>query len=152
MTATLTDENGDVVESEDTEIRDPEAVLAALERAKKDAQKYRQDSEALRKQLSETKVDKYKERAVKSEAKLALQEKGIKNPDRIIKHMNLADLDFDEDGNLAGLEGRIAELKEDFPELFSKKHQAGAIDQFSEGVKAKPLTASEIQARQIRGF
>lgn len=137
---------------QDNEIKDPAAVLAALERAKNDAKKYREDGEALRKQLDEREPDKYKERAVKSEAKLALKDKGVANPDRILKHMDLSDLDFDDDGNLVGLEGKVSELKEDFPELFSKKHQAGEVDMFSNGVKAKPLTASEIQARQVRGW
>ncbi len=146
---TTTEETNEV---QDDEIKDPAAVLAALDRAKNDAKKYREDSEAMRKQLDERQPDKYKDRAVKGEAKLALKDKGVVNPDRILKHMDLSDLDFDDDGNLVGLEAKVAELKEDFPELFSKKHQAGEIDQFSNGVKQKPLTASEIQAKQVRGW
>lgn len=134
-------------------IDDPKAVLAALERAKADAKKYREDNDALRAE-KETKApaDNYKERAIKADAKEALREKGVKNPERLLKHLKMDDLDYDEDGNIAGLEGRVAELKADFPELFSAKHSAGSIDQFNNEVpKKKPLTSSEIQAAQVLG-
>lgn len=131
------------------EIKNPKAVLAALERAKADAKKYREDAEALRSAVP--KEDKYKDRAIKAEAKQSLLEKGVKNPERLLKHINLDDLDFDDDGNLAGLEGRLSELKTDFPELFSAKARAGSIDQFQEGIKPKKLTASELQAQQVLG-
>lgn len=148
-------EEVEVTEGEETPvIKDPKAVLSALDRAKSDAQKYREDADALRAQLAEKTEDKYKTRAINAEVKLVLQEKGIKdqkNVNRIMKYLDTSDLDFDDDGNLPGLEGKISSLKEEFSEFFSRKYQTQPVEQFVEGSKAKPLTASEIQAKQIMG-
>lgn len=142
----------EVVNTEE-EVIDPKALLKAHKQAKIDLEKYKSDAIAYKAQLEDAtpKTDKYKERAVKAEAKLALQSKGVKNVDRVLKVMDLSGLDFDDDGNLAGLEGKVAAVKEDWPELFSAKHQAGNIDQFKEARIEQKLSPSEIQAMAIRG-
>lgn len=94
-------------------------VKAALEKAKKDIEKYKGQLA----DNSETKT--YRDRAVKAEAKLALQSKGIKDPDRLVKYLSLDAIDFDEQGNLTGLDESVETVKKDFPELFDKKRQVG---------------------------
>lgn len=148
----------EVVESSEAaetaeEIKDPAAVLAALEKAKKEAKTRREDNEALKLRIAELEgkgsSDKYKERALKSEIKDALKEKGIKNVDGVLKHISLKGIDFDEEDKLIGLEATLQNLKEDIPELFSAKARAGVVEQFSEGVNKKPMTASEKQAAMV---
>jgi minor structural protein GP20 len=130
------------------EIQDPKAVLAALDRAKKDAEKWRKEVDALKSTPGE---DKFKDRAMKAEIKNTLHDSGVKNVDRILKHMSLDGIDFDDDGNLVGLESKMKELRDDIPELFDVKKRAGAIDQFKEGAITKEMTASEKQAAYIQG-
>lgn len=139
--------------NEEVEIKDPAAVLEALKKANAEAKQRREDYQALQKELNELKTnsagDKFKERAKRAEVKLALQEKGIKNVNGILKHMQLSGIDFDTEGELIGLDSTLDALKEDLPELFSAKARAGNIEQFAEGVSKKRLTASEIQAAQV---
>lgn len=147
--------NEEVVEAEgsaEEEVQDPKALLKAHKELKKDLDKYKADVAAYKKQLEDTtpKADKYKDRAVKAEAKIALAESGVKNPDRILKHINLADLDFDDEGNLAGLKGRIEELRTELPELFSAKLRAGNVDQHENAsAPAKKLSATELQYQRF---
>lgn len=150
---TVVESSGEGVAGNTEEIKDPTAVLEALKKANAEAKKRREDYDALKKELDEVKQnapgDKFKDRAKKAEIKLALHDKGLKNVDKIIRHLSLDGIDYDAEGELIGLESTLQTLKEDLPELFSAKARAGAVEQFVEGVNKKPPTASEIQAAAI---
>lgn len=138
-------------ESETEEIKDPKAFLKAHKQAKIDIEKYKSDLAALKEQLDDTtpKANKYKDKAIKAEAKLALSDLGIKNTEQVLKYLDLSDLDFDEEGNLPGVLGKVSELKKELPQLFSAKARAGNIDQFEDApVAVKPKSATEVQYQQ----
>lgn len=91
-----------------------------------------------------------------SEAGLALPEdvddrrRALK---RALRLLDLSDVEVDDDGDVDGLDDAIADLKDDMPELFTRKRSNGKINgadrrDRSEG---KPRTASEIQARGLLG-
>jgi len=69
-------------EMETVVIDDPAAVLKSLEKANKEAKRYREERDALQERINN---DANKARAIKAEAKLALLHEGIKEPDRLVK-------------------------------------------------------------------
>ena len=111
------------------EIKDPEAFLAEHYRAKDEAAELRRTNAELQAQVEasgDDAVAKWRDRALKAEAKANLEGQGLKNPDRILKYLNLEGVDFDDEGNLAGLGDKVNEVKTDFPELFDVKRRAGS--------------------------
>lgn len=111
------------------EIEDPEKFLNAYYKAMDEAKEFREENKTLREQVEATgdeAVSQWRDRALKAEAKSVLEGQGIKNPDRILKYMKLDGVDFDEDGNLTGLDDKVTEVKTDFPELFDVKRRAGS--------------------------
>lgn len=139
--------NEEVVEEQDEEVKDPKALLKAHKELKKDFEKYKSDAAAYKAQLEEAspKTNKYKERAIKAEAKIALQSLGVKNVDRVLKFIDMDDLDFDDEGNLPGLQGKVAEVKNEFPELFTRKLRAGDVDQGeTNSAPSKKKTSTEL--------
>lgn len=136
------------------EIKDPAAVLAALDRAKKDAKQFREEKEAL-----EAKMAQYEQATAKYSGKL-LREKVIQeltklnmvNTDRILKFVKFEGLSFDDDFNILGLDDQIKELKSDFPELFDPKLLvAGKADSAESKPLNKALSTSEKQAIAVLG-
>ena len=110
------------------EIKDPEAFLKAYYKAMDEAKEMRQENKTLQAQLDSTsdeEISKWRSRALKAEAKANLEGQGIKDADRILKYISLDGVDFDEDGNLTGLDDKVNEVKTDFPELFDVKRRAG---------------------------
>jgi glutathionylspermidine synthase len=133
------------------EIENPEAVLAALERAKSDAKKYRESAEALQAEVTALQTSTDEMKAViqsvedgdsewKNKAKELLVREALDktNADRVLKFLDLASIDFDEEGQLAGLDDAVAKVKSDLPELFDVKRSVGGeADQFTKQ-EAKP--------------
>lgn len=143
----MEDNEVEVVETEE-EVQDPKALLKAHKELKKDFEKYKADAAAYKAQLEEAspKTDKYKSRAIKAEAKIALADLGVKNVDRVLKYIDVDDLDFDDEGNLPGLQGKVADLKTELPELFTRKLRAGDVDQGeTNSAPAKVKNATELQ-------
>lgn len=142
------------VEGTSTEIKDPAAVLAALERAKADAKKFREEKEAL-----EIQIEDYKNKTSQVNSKLLnekitkyLLDKGIQNSERLLKYIKLEDIQLSDDYELVGLETQIDDLKQDLPELFNPKVIVGGkADSGTQSAVDAPLSASEIQARMILG-
>lgn len=66
---------------------------------------------------------KYKKIIVKSEARSALLEAGLTvGTERFVKMIDVDKIEIDdESGDISGLDDQIADIKKDFPELFSKK-------------------------------
>jgi hypothetical protein len=144
----------DGTSTESAEIKDPAAVLAALDRAKKDAKQFREEKEAL-----EVEIDKYRNENAKYSGKLLrekvmqqLAELKLANTDRLFKYLKLDQLSFDEELNIVGLEDQIKEIKQDFPELFDPKLLvAGKADSADSTPVDRKISASERQAMAVLG-
>ena len=134
------EEEGDE-EGEEDEFTPPskdewERTTAALKKANAEAKKYRlrakgkeqkgdeegaEDDEAKAKKAAAEAESKWKPRIVKSEAKVALRDAGlVGKPDRLLSLIDYDEVEVDEDGDVAGLEGEVDRLKDEFPELFKK--------------------------------
>jgi hypothetical protein len=136
------------------EIKDPAAVLAALDRAKKDAKAAREEKEALEARLAQYEQENAKvsgkllrEKVIQELAKL-----NITNTERILKFVKFEGLSFDDELNILGLDEQMKELKADFPELFDPKLLvAGKADSAESAPVDKKLSASERQAMAVLG-
>lgn len=142
------------VDGTSEEIKDPAAVLAALDRAKKDAKQFREEKEAL-----ELKITKFKDESAKFSSKL-LKEKVIQElskhyagpTDRLFKYLTLSELTFDEELNVIGLDDQINQIKKDFPEIFDPKLLvAGKADSAENTPVNNKLSASQRQAMLVLG-
>ncbi len=136
------------------EIKDPAAVLAALDRAKKDAKVAREEKEALEVQLAKYQEDtaKYSGKLLKEKVTQELSKLSGVSIDRILKFVKFEGLTFDDELNVVGLEQQIEELKADFPELFDPKLLvAGKADSADSAPIDKKLSASERQAMTVLG-
>ena len=136
------------------EIKDPAAVLAALDRAKKDAKQFREEKEAL-----ELELNKFKEDNAKVSTKL-LREKVMKEiakqyagpSERMLKFIKFDELSFDDELNLVGFKEQMDQIKKDFPEVFDPKLLvAGKADSADAKPVDKKLSASEMQAAMVLG-
>lgn len=141
-------------ETNEVVIEDPKAVLSALERAKSDAKKYREQAEALEIALGEkdNKISDYNSKLLSQKLYQKLAAEGISDPERVIKFMNVDSLSFDDEFNLIGFEDQFQSLKSDLPEVFDAKLRVGG--QADAAIKASVSTsysASELQAAKILG-
>jgi hypothetical protein len=142
------------VDGTSQEIKDPVAVLAALDRAKKDAKLFREEKEAL-----ETEITKFKEQNAKFSSKLLKEKltqeisKQYTGPsDRLLKFIKLDNLSLDEEFNLVGFDEQMEQIKTDFPEIFDPKLLvAGKADSADSKPVDKKMSASELQARAVLG-
>jgi hypothetical protein len=149
------------VVAEVPEIKDPAAVLAALERAKNDAKTYREQLEAkqaehdaLLERVSALEGDegikKWKDKTISLSVRSALAKDGVKNVDRVLKHLPLDGIDLDDDGNLTGYSEKLSSLRNDLPELFDvKRTVAGAADLFNAKEPAVKKSGTEIQVEKL---
>ena len=136
------------------EIKDPAAVLAALERAKSDAKRFREEKEMTEKEFSE-----FKSKAEILQAKLKqdqvinnLKKNGIKNGEALLKYIKMNEIELTDEYEIAGLETQLDVLREDFPELFDPKAiVAGKADSGVSAPLETKLDASELQARMVLG-
>jgi hypothetical protein len=136
------------------EIKDPAAVLAALDRAKKDAKAFREEKEALEVKLAQFEQDnaKFSGRLLREKVNQELGKLSGINPDRILKFIKFESLSFDDELNVLGLEDQIKELKDSFPELFDPKLLvAGKADSANSPSIDTKLSASQLQARLVLG-
>lgn len=65
---------------------------------------------------------RWRDRAIRSEARAALAAAGASADrlPRLVRMVDTAELDIDDDGEVTGLVDQIEELKDDFPELFAR--------------------------------
>lgn len=142
------------VDGTSEEIKDPAAVLAALDRAKKDAKQFREEKEAL-----EVEITKFKDESAKFSSRL-LKEKVMQElskhyagpTDRLFKYLSLSELTFDDELNVVGLDEQIDQIKKDFPEIFDPKLLVGGKADSAEATPVnKRLSATEKQALLILG-
>jgi hypothetical protein len=137
-----------------TEIKDPVAVLAALDRAKKDAKQFREDKERLEAELNQfkTQASTVQSKLMSEKINRHLAGLGINNGDRLMKYIKTDSLSLSEDFEVLGLDEQIDSLKSDFPELFDPKIIVGGK---ADGGNLTPLdaklSASQIQAKLVLG-
>lgn len=136
----------DTNDNEEVTLEDPKAVLAALNKAKKEAKKYREERDALKTAGEE----KYKARLVRSEAKVALAGEGVKDSDRILGLLDMSKVSLDENEELTGLDEEIERVKTTFPELFDvKRRVGGGADLFKES-NGTPKSALDRIVAQVQ--
>lgn len=142
------------VEGTSTEIKDPVAVLAALERAKNDAKRFRMEKEAVEQEFAST-----REKANLVQTKLkndkiirSLMENGVPNADKLLKYIKVSEIELDDDFEISGLDVQLSDLRNDFPELFDpKKIVGGKADGGATSYIDVPLSATELQAKYVLG-
>lgn len=137
-----------------TEIKDPQAVLSALDRAKKDAKQFRLEKEALEKELDNSKSisSSLKSKYMNAMINKHLADLGIPNAERLMKYIKSDSLILTEDLELEGLDDQIESIKQDFPELFDPKLLVGGKVNSAQSTPVdKRLSASEMQAKLVLG-
>lgn len=140
--------------NEEVTIEDPKAVLAALERAKGDAKKFREEKEQLEADLNSKSdaIKQYASKLIQEKVIQKINSEGIKDANRVLKFMNLDNLQLDDNLDIIGLEDQLSQLKNDLPEVFDAKLRVGG--QADAAVTASVSTqysASEMQAMKILG-
>lgn len=146
--------NTEETTTEDTTLNDPKAVLAALDRAKNDAKKFREEKEKLEIDLnsSNQKIAEFSGKLLHEKVLQKMSEEGVKDGRRLLKFMDLTKFEFDENFDVVGFDTQFSQLKEDLPEIFDPKLRVGG--QADTGVKASvstKLTATQLQAAKILG-
>jgi hypothetical protein len=140
------------VEGTSDEIRDPKAVLEALDKAKAEAKKFRLEKEALEQQITETsaKASQVQSRLMMEKINKHLSSLGIQHGEKLNKYLKMDSLSLTDDFEVAGLDEQIADLKTDFPELFDPKFiVAGKADTGVTTSVEIPKTATDLQVKQI---
>ena len=108
------------------EIRDPQAVLDALERAKADAKRYREEAESLTQQLADQRSEFEAQLKTANDTTLELQSKvkrsmvesavrNAKGNERVMRFIDLDSINV-EDDNLVGFDAALDKVKVDLPE------------------------------------
>lgn len=139
---------------EEVKIEDPAAVLSALERAKAEAKKFREEKEKLESDLN-VKVEiinTYNNKLLQNSVKSRLEQDGIENAERLLRFVDFEKLQLDKENNLVGFEDQLESLKSDLPEIFDAKLRVGGkADGAASTVVNTKISATELQARQILG-
>ena len=145
-------EQENIVEGTSDEIRDPKAVLEALDKAKAEAKKFRLEKEALEAQVNESisKISQFQSKLMMEHVNKHLASLGIAHGDKLNKYIKMDALSLTEDFEIAGLDEQIAILKTDFPELFDPKFiVAGKADSGVTASLEVPKSASDLQALMV---
>lgn len=135
-------------------INDPKAVLDALDRAKSDAKKFREEKEQLEIDLDnkDQKIAEFSGRLLREKILQKMSAEGIKDGERLMKFINTSSLSFDDNLEIIGFDDQFNQLKEDLPEIFDPKLRVGG--QADTAIKASVSTqysATEMQAAKILG-
>lgn len=135
-------------------IEDPKAVLDALDRAKSDAKKFREEKEQLEIDLNskDQKIAEYSGKLLHEKVLQKISAEGIKEPRRLMKFMDLTKFEFDENLEVVGFDDQFNQLKEDLPEIFDPKLRVGG--QADAAIRANVSTqysATQLQAAKILG-
>lgn len=146
--------NENTNENEEVQIEDPKAVLGALDRAKNDAKRFREEKEALENALKEKdgKINDFSSKLLKEKIAKSLAENGVDNAERVIKLFDMDQIAFDDELNVVGLDSQLEKLKEDLPEIFDAKLRVGGkADAAVSASVSTRYSASEMQAAKILG-
>jgi hypothetical protein len=138
----------DGTSGDDTDVDEMKRELTRLKRqlrrANKEAQRLRQAGTAGDPKLKEEKeqaeqqtaslrseVDSWRKRTLRAEARSAFAAAGTLSKaqiSRLVKMVDLSDVDIDEAGEVSGLEEQIEEIKADFPDLFNPARPRRTVD------------------------
>lgn len=150
--------------------QDWDNVQLALKKARQDARAARkvvkpegEDAPDVDKAVaaaSEAAGAKYKPMVVKAHARAAFAEAGLVMPKgktdtalaRVLRLLDMADIDVDDDGEVSGLSEQIDDIKSDFPELFAQKPaRVARVDGADKGnaSNGKPKSSAEVMASLI---
>ena len=145
--------NDEVLESEPV-IEDPKKVLDALDRAKADAKKFREEKEEMKEQKEQAvaQLNDWAAKALIEKVERELNKSGLPKMDRLKKYLDFSTIGLDDEFNLTGLNEQLESLKSDFPEIFDPKLLVGGL---ADGGVTNPVktanSASELQARILLG-
>lgn len=151
---TETNEVEEIEETEGTLEEQIEKMQSALDKYKKENEKFRQQRDEWKDKFendvaSNDLVNELKSNLAKSEAKFKLQSEGVKDAERFIQRMDLSGVTVDDSGVIDGVDEQISAFKTDFPEVFdSKRRVGGAADGSSRG-STPSLTPTEAAVRKL---
>ena len=135
-------------------IQDPKAVLGALERAKVDAKRFREEKEQLELNLNakDELISQYSTKLLNEKVIQKIKNEGIKDADRILKFMDFNKLELDGNLDLIGFEDQFDQLRNDLPEVFDAKLRVGGqADTAVQATVSTQYSASQLQAAKILG-
>lgn len=139
-------------------------VQRALKRANKEAENLRRNTETvddaekeendkkLRQEAVKEADARWKPVVVKQAARAALAEAGlIKNPNRLLRMLDMDDIDVSEDGEIDGLDEQIRDFKKEFPEFFGRRSPKD-VDGGDKGSRAsRGKGSADLIARALTG-
>lgn len=139
---------------QEVKIEDPAAVLGALERAKAEAKKFREEKEKLEADL-QTKselVANYSSKLLQEKVKAKFESNGLKDANRFMRFVDFSQLSLDDNNEVIGFDTQLESLKQDLPEIFDAKLRVGGQANTAESAVVNTrISATELQARQILG-
>lgn len=139
---------------EQVTIEDPKAVLDALDRAKNDAKKFREEKEQLQIDLDskDQAIAEYSGKLLREKIIQKMSAEGIKDPNRLMKYLNTTAMSFDSNFDVVGFSEQFSQLKEDLPEIFDAKLRVGGqADASMKTSVSTQITATQLQAAKILG-
>jgi hypothetical protein len=142
------------IQVEEVKIEDPAAVLGALERAKAEAKKFREEKEKLEIELANTNeiAANYSSKLLQEKVKSKFESNGIKDPERFMRFLDFSELSLNENNEINGFDNQFDKLKEDLPEIFDPKLRVGGQADTAAATSVNTrISATELQARQILG-
>jgi len=154
-------ENNDIIEKSyevmesELVIEDPRKVLDALDRAKSDAKRNREEKEEFKKNYEKAmeQLSDWEKRLTAEKAERQMSLSGLPNSDKLKKYIDFDRISFNvETLEVEGVEEQIDEIKNEYPELFDPKIVYGgkADSGISSPVKVNN-SVSELQARLLLG-
>ena len=144
------------------EVKDPEGLLKAYNKAKEDLVALRAEVKALEEEKetlaadfagTSEEISKWRDRVLKGEVTKNLEAQGIKNPERVLKYVDLEGVDLDDEKGLVGFDEKLAVVKTDFPELFDVKRRAArtSVDLHADNPTKPELTGTDAQVARLFG-
>jgi hypothetical protein len=107
---------------------DIDRMEAALEKYKKENEKFRTQRDEYKAQAESSEVNaKLRDRMLQTEAKARLAATGAKDAERFAKYIDFSKIALDEEDNIVGLDDQIETIKGDFAEVFDPKRRVGGM-------------------------
>lgn len=132
---------------------DIDKMEAALDRYKKENQKFRTERDEYKAQAEAGETNsKLRDRALAAEAKLKLAALGVKDTDRLVKYIDYSKVSIDDSDQITGLDEQIEGLKNDFAEVFDQKRRVGGrIDAAADSPAETKKSTTELQVAKLFG-
>jgi hypothetical protein len=139
---------------EDLTQEDIDRMEKALDRYKTENEKFRTQRDEFKAAADNNEANAaLRERVLKAEAAAKLAATGVKDADRFAKYVDFSRLEFDEDGNVTGLDDQIEAIKGDFSEVFDPKKRVGGLADAGDRSPADlaPKSVTDMQLDAIFG-